>query len=64
VRNEKGNLAILSARGGGQGAGGGSRGLIDRQINESPIINDSEKCWAGSGSTDYGRETEVLSSRD
>ena len=51
-------------RASGRDPGAGSRGSIDWQINETPIINDSEKGRTGSGSTDYGRETEVLSSRD
>ena len=51
-------------RASGRDARARALGSINRQVNETPIINDSEKGWAGSGSTDYGRETEVLSSRD
>jgi hypothetical protein len=39
-------------------------GSIDGQVNEMSLINDSEEAWAGSGSADYGRATEVLSGRD
>jgi hypothetical protein len=51
-------------RASGRDACAWSRESINRQVNETPIINDSEKGWAGSGSTDYRRETEILRSRD
>jgi hypothetical protein len=39
-------------------------GSINGQVNETSLIDDSEEAWAGSGSADYRRATEVLSGRD
>jgi len=39
---------------------GGEEKLIHGQIYKPPVINDSEKAWAGSGRTENRREPQIL----